>query len=60
MAFKVMDDKIAISGDVHFFLLYEGEGEEHPVQTFETTLPFTGTLECSGAKEGMIPDIPAI
>ena len=57
MAFKVMDDKIAISGDVHFFLLYEGEGEEHPVQTFETTLPFTGTLECSGAKEGMIPDI---
>ncbi len=55
--FKVMEEKITISGDVHLFLLYEGEGEEHPCRSFETTLPFSGILECHGCREGMLPDI---
>ena len=28
--FKVMEEKITISGDIHLFVLYEGEGEDHP------------------------------
>jgi hypothetical protein len=28
MEFKVMEEKIAISGDIHLFVLYEGEGED--------------------------------
>ncbi len=55
--FKVLEEKITIQGDIHLFLLYEGEGEEHPVQSFETTLPFSGILECHGCREGMLPDI---
>lgn len=55
--FKAMEEKITLSGDIHVFLLYEGEGEEHPVRSFETTIPFSGALECHGCREGMLPDI---
>ncbi len=57
MDFRVMEGKINLSGDVRVFLLYEGEGEEHPVRTFEHTIPVAGSLECYGCREGMIPDI---
>ena len=55
--FKVMEEKITISGDIHLFVLYEGEGEDHPCRSFETALPFSGVLECHGCREGMLPDI---
>lgn len=55
--FKVMEEKLTISGDIHLFVLYEGEGEDHPCRCFETTLPFSGVLECHGCREGMLPDI---
>ncbi len=55
--FKAMEEKLSLSGEVHLFVLYEGEGEEHPVRSYEASLPFGGTLECHGCKEGMIPDI---
>lgn len=57
MDFKVMEEKISMSGDVHVFILYEGEGEEHPIRSFETAIPFSGALECHGCREGMLPDI---
>ena len=55
--FKVMEEKLTVSGDVRMFVLYEGEGEDHPIRSFETTLPFSGVLECHGCREGMLPDI---
>ena len=55
--FKVQNEKLAIQGDVHIFVLYEGEGEEHPIRSFETTLPLNGALECYGCRDGMLPDI---
>lgn len=55
--FRVLEEKLQIQGDIHMFLLYEGEGEEHPVRTFEHTVPFNGVLDCHGSREGMIPDI---
>lgn len=55
--FKVTEEKINLQGDVHIFLLYEGEGEDHPIRSYETALPFSGALECHGCREGMIPDI---
>lgn len=57
MEFKAMEGKITLSGDVHVFVLYEGEGEGHPVRSYETSLPFNGALECHGCGEGMLPDI---
>lgn len=55
--FRIMEERMTLQGDVHLFLLYEGEGEEHPIRSFETTIPFSGTLDCHGCREGMIPDI---
>ncbi|MCR5753904.1 MAG: DUF3794 domain-containing protein [Acetatifactor sp.] len=55
--FRAMEEKIMLQGDIHLFVLYEGEGEERPVRSFETTVPFDGSLECHGCAEGMIPDI---
>ncbi|MCM1113683.1 MAG: DUF3794 domain-containing protein [Muribaculum sp.] len=55
--FKVLDEKLGIRGEVQLFLLYEGEGEDRPIRSFETSMPFTGELECHGCKEGMLPDI---
>lgn len=57
MEFKVAEEKINLQGDIHLFVLYEGEGEDHPIRSFETTIPFSGVLECHGSREGMIPDI---
>lgn len=57
MEFRVMDGKLVLQGEVHLFVLYEGEGEEHPVRSFETTIPFSGNLDCYGCRDGMIPDI---
>ncbi len=55
--FKALEEKLTVSGDIHLFVLYEGEGEDHPVRSFESTLPFSGVLECHGCQEGMLPDI---
>lgn len=55
--FKAMEEKLSVSGDIHLFILYEGEGEEHPIRSFETAIPFGGELECHGCREGMMPDI---
>lgn len=55
--FRMMEEQIQIQGDIHFFVLYEGEGENRPVRSWETTIPFNGMLECHGSRENMIPDI---
>jgi len=55
--FRVMEEKITLQGDLHLFILYEGEGEERAIRSFETTIPFDGSIECHGCREGMIPDI---
>lgn len=57
LEFKTMEERLSVSGEVQLSLLYEGEGEEHPVRSFETTIPFSGSMECHGALDGMIPDI---
>lgn len=55
--FKMLTDKIAIQGEVKAFFLYRGEGEEEELCHYETTMPFSGTIDCAGAEEGMIPEI---
>lgn len=57
LEFRVVEEKLNFQGDLQVFLLYEGEGEEHPIRSFETTVPVSGSLECSGCVEGMIPNV---
>lgn len=54
---RPMEDKLSVQGDVCVFVLYEGEDEEHSFRTFETKVPFAGTIECEGLMERMIPDV---
>lgn len=55
--FKVLEDKISLQGELKCFFLYRGEGEDEELCHYESTLPFAGTLDCSGVREGMIPEI---
>ena len=58
--FRVMEEKLGIQGEVQLFVLYEGEGEDRPVRSFETLIPFSGVLECHGCREGLLPDIHCV
>lgn len=54
--YKVLEDKISIQGELRAFFVYRAEGEEE-ICHYETTLPFSGSLECEGCREGMVPEI---
>lgn len=55
--FKVLEDKIAVQGELRTFFVYRGEGDEMENCHYESALPFAGSLDCPGAQEGMIPEI---
>jgi len=55
--FKLLEEKITIQGSAQVFLIYESEGEDGRLKTYETTIPFGGTIDCYGCKESMIPAI---
>ena len=55
--FRITDGRIAVQGQIQLFFLYEGEGESRPVSWYESTLPFSGVLDCQGLRERMVEDI---
>lgn len=57
LTFNVMDEKLALQGDLQFFMLYEGEGEDRPVHWYEASVPMNGYVECQGMRAGMVEDI---
>ena len=54
---RLLEEKISIKGEVTIFILYTGEDEERTLEYFETEIPFSGVIECSGCNEDMIEDI---
>lgn len=54
---KPVQEMLSVQGDVHIFVLYEGEGEEMPIRSFETVIPFGGTVECHGCRDTMLGEI---
>ncbi len=54
---RMGDNKINLKGDLILFMLYCAEDEEQPIQYYETELPFSGSVDCSGCNENMISDI---
>lgn len=54
---RPLEDSIGVQGEIRLFLLYEGEGEERPVKSYETTIPFSGNLECPGSRSTMLSEI---
>ena len=48
---KLLDDKISLRGELGLFVLYSSEEEKNPLQFFNTTLSFSGNLECHSTKK---------
>ncbi|MFI3200765.1 MAG: DUF3794 domain-containing protein [Eubacteriales bacterium] len=55
--FKALEDKVLVQGEAKLFLLYEGEGEEIIPRFYESTIPYSGTIDCLGCEEQMILDV---
>ena len=54
---KPLEDNISIQGEVHVFILYESAEEQPQIRSYETTIPFSGNIECPGANSCMVADI---
>ena len=54
---RLLDDKFNSRGEMAVFFLYLADSEDTPLDCYETELPFTASLDCSGCSEEMIPDI---
>ena len=54
---RPLEDSIGIQGEVNLFLLYESSGEEPEIKSYETTIPFSGNIECPGSSSCMVADI---
>ncbi len=53
MEYKPQTDQLAIQGKVQVFVIYDGERESHN-QMYQTTIPFSTVLECSGSNMNMV------
>lgn len=54
---KPLEDSIGIQGELRLFLLYESAEAEPQLKTYETTIPFSGNIECGGSNSCMVADI---
>ncbi len=52
---KLMEDRIAVNGEISVFVLYSSE--EGPLQWTNATVPFNGVIEVPGCSEDLIPNI---
>ena len=57
---KILEDSIRLQGEIRLFLLYESEGEIPQVKSYETTIPFSGNIECTDCSSNMIGEIVPI
>lgn len=53
---RFLHDKMNIKGEIGIFLLYVGE-EDNVIQYYESEVPFSEVIDCSGCTEDMIPDV---
>ena len=54
---RPLDGKMVLDGEVMVFVIYQGEGEDAPVQWLEESIPFSGELDLSEASEEMVPSV---
>lgn len=54
--YRLAEDRMEIKGEVGICILYRSALNDE-IQFRETTVPFTGSVECPGAREGQIPQV---
>ncbi len=55
--FRPVDEKINIKGDINLFFIYRPADDNSGYEFFETSAPFSQSIECNGSKDHLIPDI---
>lgn len=56
VSFRPMEERVGVSGDIRLFIMYEEESGGKS-NWYETTIPFTGSVDCQGCRENMVADI---
>lgn len=56
---RLLENKIALKGDLKLFVLYVGDTQDQMIQYYENQLPISCMLDCNGCDETMISDIKA-
>jgi LysM repeat protein len=56
MNFRPSDEKLTVNGDFVVFIVYKEE-ETGNINWYETELPFSANIDCSGCHDGMIADV---
>lgn len=51
---RLAEGRIELSGELLVYVLYMGEEDQERMQWIETTLPLTGSLECTGCSPDLI------
>ncbi len=54
---RLLENKIALKGDLKLFILYVGDTQDQVVQYYENQIPINCMLDCNGCVESMISDI---
>lgn len=57
MDFRPGENCLKAKGELSIFVMYIGDDENNSLQWVEYTIPFSKDVECSGATEGMLPNI---
>ena len=57
MNFRLGDEKMTVQGELRVFVLYESEGETTAPQIYETVIPISEEIACSGCREGETLDV---
>jgi LysM repeat protein len=55
MNFRPSDEKLTVNGDFVVFIVYKEETGN--INWYETELPFSANIDCSGCHDGMIADV---
>lgn len=54
--FRPLAGKLAAAGEISLFVVYT-EDNNNKTNWYETTIPFSGNVECQGCEENMVADI---
>ena len=56
ISFRAVDEKLAVNGEMSIFIVYR-EDNSDKINWYETTVPFSGSVECQNSREGMLADV---
>ncbi len=55
--FKPAEDKLGIKGNTNIFVIYRSDESSTGYEFWETSVPFSHSIECNGSRDNLIADI---